>query len=281
LISPTQRTIRELKNIGRRCGIVERFNAHIGEHGIRQDLFGIIDIIALDPQLGVVGIQCCGSAFSEHYKKITQTQYQETLDWLRTPHTRLEIWSWAKRKIKRGGKAFRWRPRVVEIGLIDIGADGSEWREIPGYDGEYEISSTGFVRSSARTVNKIILHPGIDSHGYSQVQLRGRNMKLVHRLVAEVFIPNPENKPEVNHIDGDSQNNHAENLEWVTGSENCLHSTRILGKVRGFVKLTVADVREIKRRLADGERKKDIAGRFDMAESTVSNIASGRRWANV
>jgi hypothetical protein len=119
--SPTQRTIRELKNMGRRCGIVERFNAHVGPHGIRQDLFGIIDVIALDPESGVVGIQCCaGSGFSAHMKKLCEENAQATKDWLDTPGTGLEIWAWRKVKKVRGGKAMIWQPRIETISLDDI-----------------------------------------------------------------------------------------------------------------------------------------------------------------
>jgi hypothetical protein len=119
-MSPTQRTIRELKNQGRRCGIVEKWNAYAGPHGIRQDLFGIIDIIALDPEQGVVGIQTCGSAFSSHLKKIRDEHYQETLDWLQTPGTRFELWGWRKVKKKRGGKQMVWRPRIKQITIEDL-----------------------------------------------------------------------------------------------------------------------------------------------------------------
>lgn len=120
-MTPTQRTIRELKNNGMKCAIVEKWNPHVGPHGIRQDLFGIIDIIALDPERGVIGVQCCGSSFSAHYKKITAERAQETLDWLQTPGTKLEIWGWRKLKKKRGGKAMVWRPRIQEITTSDIG----------------------------------------------------------------------------------------------------------------------------------------------------------------
>jgi hypothetical protein len=120
-LSPTQRTIRELKNNGRRCAIVEKWNPYVGTHGIRQDLFGIIDIISLDPERGVIGVQCCsGSGFNKHYKKITEEHAQETIDWLSTPGTALEIWGWRKLKAKRGGKAMVWRPRIKEITIEDI-----------------------------------------------------------------------------------------------------------------------------------------------------------------
>lgn len=117
---PTQRTIRELRNNGRKCAIVEKWNPYVGEHGIRQDLFGIIDVIALDPERGVVGVQCCGSNFAAHYRKITEDRLQETIDWLQTPGTALEIWSWRKVKKKRGGKAMVWRPRIKVITLEEL-----------------------------------------------------------------------------------------------------------------------------------------------------------------
>lgn len=118
-LSNTQRTLRALRARGLVAAIVERWNQYAGPHGIRQDLFGIIDVLALDPQRGVIGIQSCGSAFSEHFRKLTTEKAQETSDWLSTPGTSLELWGWRKVKLKRGGKAERWAPRVVQI-TIDM-----------------------------------------------------------------------------------------------------------------------------------------------------------------
>lgn len=119
-MSPVQRTIRELKNNGRRCAIVEKWNPYVGPHGIRQDLFGIIDILALDPEQGVIGIQCCGGDFRKHFRKMTEERAQESMDWLQTPGTVLELWGWRKLLMKRGGKAKVWRPRIVRIKLGDL-----------------------------------------------------------------------------------------------------------------------------------------------------------------
>lgn len=116
-LSNTQRTLRALRARGLVAAIVERWNQYAGPHGIRQDLFGIIDVLALDPERGVIGIQSCGSAFSEHFRKLTTEKAQETSDWLSTPGTSLELWGWRKVKLKRGGKAERWTPRVVQITL--------------------------------------------------------------------------------------------------------------------------------------------------------------------
>lgn len=125
-LSPTQRTLQALRAQGRKCGMVERFNAHVGPHGIRQDLFGIIDIIALDPERGVVGIQSTGSAFAEHERKILEDHRQDTIDWLSTPGTTLELWGWRKVKVKRGGQAMRWAPRVRTFALTDLGEHSLE-----------------------------------------------------------------------------------------------------------------------------------------------------------
>ncbi len=119
-LSPTQRTIRSLKEQGFECQIVEKWNSFAATHGKRIDLFGIIDIIALDPVNGVLGIQSCGQAFSEHYKKLTIEKANESLNWLRTPGTKLQLWGWRKVKLHRGGKAERWAARIREITVKDI-----------------------------------------------------------------------------------------------------------------------------------------------------------------
>lgn len=98
------------------------------------------------------------------------------------------------------------------------------WKDIPGTDGEYKISNQGKV---ATTKTGRILTPSIDARGYERVCLfkmdRRRRYK-VHRLVAITFIPNPGNKEQVNHKDGNKRNNSVENLEWVTNEENMHHS---------------------------------------------------------
>lgn len=119
-LSPTQRTLRALREQGRIAAIVEKWNAHAGPFGIRQDLFGIVDVLALDPVRGFVGVQSCGQAFAAHYRKLTEEKAQESLDWMRTPGGVLELWSWRKVKAKRGGKALVWRARVHTFTVEDI-----------------------------------------------------------------------------------------------------------------------------------------------------------------
>lgn len=113
------------------------------------------------------------------------------------------------------------------------------WRDIAGYEGSYQVSNLGRVRSLDReivfvgrwgnVVRKIqpgkVLALSIGTKGYLGVRLGSKSsVKLVHRLVAAAFIHNSQNMPEVNHKDYIRTNNHINNLEWSTSSENIIHS---------------------------------------------------------
>lgn len=113
MTSPTQRTLKALREQGRICGIVERFNHYAGPHGIRQDLFGFIDIICIDPEQGIVAVQSCGQSFSEHIKKMTEERGEIMSLWLE--HAPVELWGWRKVKVKRGSVAMKWKPRVADF----------------------------------------------------------------------------------------------------------------------------------------------------------------------
>ena len=99
------------------------------------------------------------------------------------------------------------------------------WKPVVGYLGFYEISNLGRVKSLKDNLGRdreLILKPQKRKDGYFTIELK-RSTKFLHRIVAEAFIPNPENKPQVNHKDSNRENNQTGNLEWVTASENILH----------------------------------------------------------
>jgi hypothetical protein len=99
-----------------------------------------------------------------------------------------------------------------------------EWRDVPGFPG-FKVSSFGRVTGQRVEV----LKPSSDKDGYTRVSLNKKYVKI-HRLVALAFLPNPLNKPTINHINGDKADNRVENLEWHTRQEQARHRCSVLGK---------------------------------------------------
>ena len=124
-----------------------------------------------------------------------------------------------------------------------------EWRPIAGYEGLYEVSNNGRVRSITRY--KKVIKPHITNAGYYQYQLWHNNKCHVasgHRLVAQAFVPNPYGNNIVNHIDENKLNNSAENLEWVSHVANCRYGTAIARRTQhlDYSKRKVNNANQIK-----------------------------------
>lgn len=112
-LTPTQRTLKAMREQGRLCGIVEKFNHYAGKFGVRQDLFGFIDILAIDPVEGIIAIQSCGHDFSGHVNKMLIERNENLYEWLK--HAKVELWGWRKVKLSRGSGAVRWQPRIADF----------------------------------------------------------------------------------------------------------------------------------------------------------------------
>lgn len=173
-----------------------------------------------------------------------------------------------------------------------------EWRPVVGWEGAYEVSSDGRVRSvvrivkmgngagSMRTIGGDIMSSCIANNGYTKISLKfGSKSKTtsIHRLVAEAFIACEKTGMQVNHIDGNKLNNHVANLEWVTPGENTRHSISILGNsVTGGdnanAKLTSSQVVEIVKRHRSGESPKSLACEFGVSQTHISRIMAGCSW---
>jgi hypothetical protein len=163
--------------------------------------------------------------------------------------------------------------------------NSEEWRTVAGFEGRYEVSNHGRVRSIARIPR--IRKLGLAS-GYHTLQLgpRGaRHTYLIHRLVAQAFIPNPDNKPEVNHLHEPKTNNRADNLEWATRPENTEHA--VINDLVGHGEakpnhiLTEVEVIELRILAAQGLSYVALAKRYNIHPVTASDAARRKTWKRV
>ena len=161
------------------------------------------------------------------------------------------------------------------------------WLSVRGFEGLYEVSDRGRVRSIAGGRRLGTIRNTSPSRGYPRVTLyrNGQHTRTVHRLVAEAFLgPCPEGM-EAAHLNGIRTDNRAENIIWTTRTENhghkALHGTAQRGERNPHAKLTEAAVRAIRARRALGETLGNIAESYGISARAVSDIANRRRWAHV
>jgi hypothetical protein len=157
------------------------------------------------------------------------------------------------------------------------------WKDIVGYKGLYQISNLGRVRSLPRKwVNtQKILIPQPNKQGYLLFGLNrcGKQKRVqAHRLVAIHFISNPNNLPEVNHIDFNKANNQTNNLEWTSSADNTEHALRY-GKVFG-VKLNYEIAAKIRERKGTSSQR-ELAIEFGVGPDQISRILNYKVWTNI
>lgn len=172
------------------------------------------------------------------------------------------------------------------------------WKPVKGYEGLYEVSNVGRVKSMPRTIARSdgkpytikkekIMKLFADEDGYRRIEMRndGKSFKtFAHRLVARAFIPNAENKPQVNHINGIKNDNRVDNLEWVTLQENKDHAVAngLVADQRGIKNpsntLEEKQVMKIIELKEKGFRPVEIARKIDIPYSNVRNVYYGYTW---
>jgi hypothetical protein len=174
-----------------------------------------------------------------------------------------------------------------------------KWKDIEDYEGRYQVSSHGRVKSLARVVNS---HPktrklkdkirklSTNRYGYSYISLKkdGKLKALaIHRLVAIAFIQNPENKPCVNHLNGIKADNNISNLEWVTYSENTIHAhqnnlvNHPCGEKCHSSKLKTSDVLKIRELFTKGATQRELAELYKVTHQNIHLIVRRKSWENI
>lgn len=150
----------------------------------------------------------------------------------------------------------------------------------------YEISKDGVVRNKKR-LSECAQHKSSNNKGYLKLVLYKNGVRTnfeLHRLLALTFIPNPQNKPTVNHIDGNPNNNNLSNLEWATIREQTIHAYKNKlagGEKHGMSKLKNRDIKFIRQLSKDGLTGYAIAKKFKMSHSNIQRIIKGVYWKNV
>lgn len=164
------------------------------------------------------------------------------------------------------------------------------WKDVVGYETYFEISNLGRLKSkrTSKILSQTKSKTGYFTHA---TKIGGRKGKCIcfkiHRLVAEAFIPNPENKPFVNHKDGNKLNNKEVNLEWNTGSENIKHafehglSKPLRGDKNPHAKLTEPIVKQIKFEYEFTDiTHRELAKKYGVGKTTIQNVLANERWNN-
>lgn len=194
-----------------------------------------------------------------------------------------------KERYKKERADFAEFMKFYPFTLEDL--DGEQWADIEGYEGRYQISTFGRVKSLPwkQRPTPRILCPKLSTGNYLDIVL-WKNDKpkpiLIHRLVAQAFIPNPDNKPQINHIDGCKINAYVGNLEWATPSENIRHAFDTglhkapQGADRPQAKLTNGQVRYIRDNI-ENLNTVELAKIFGVTSSVISAVQLGKTYKNV
>jgi hypothetical protein len=167
-------------------------------------------------------------------------------------------------------------------------------KDIPGYEGLYAITKTGKVWSYPPKRNHPLkgMYMSVNKSGRYHFIALFKNGTffngLIHRLLAQTYIPNPLNLPQVNHINGIKTDNRLKNLEWVTSQKNVIHANKLgliahqKGSKHHHSKLTEEQVQSLRLEYKKGNvQQKDLAARYGVSRSAICNIISKKQWTHI
>lgn len=192
---------------------------------------------------------------------------------------------------------LRQRKHKVYVKPIDL--PNEIWKDVPNYESLYQVSNKERIKGVSRIIRnplkgdclleERILKYCVDKSGYPTYVLSNNKFKKtfkIHRLVAMAFIPNPENKPCVNHINGIKTDNRVENLEWCTYSENTKHAfdTGLMKMTKGndcsWSKVSEQQVLEIRNNKGIVSYSK-MSEKYEISIATISNIINRKTWTHI